>query len=332
MPELRLNLITKEWVIIATERAKRPEDFKSRIRKKVLPRFVGTCPFCPGNETKTPEEVFRISDGNQWKIRIVPNKFPALHREAERIRINKGIKHIISGFGVHDILIETPLHNMSTALLPLDQVAMIIRTYKKCFIELHLNPKIGHVIIFKNHGEGAGTSLEHPHSQIIGIPVTPFQIRDRLEEALRFFDMTGECLICKIMAGEREEGKRVILETEHFIAFIPYAAISAFHTWIFPKRHSGSFSDITEEEIIDLALNLKTVLAKLHAGLNNPDYNYAIRSNRPRDAKSEYFHWYISIIPRVSTAAGFELGSGMFINTALPEASAEFLRTVKVSL
>ncbi len=332
MPELRLNLITKEWVIIATERAKRPEDFKSRIRKKVLPHFVGICPFCPGNETKTPEEVFRISDGDQWKIRIVPNKFPALHREAERIRINKGIKHIISGFGVHDILIETPLHNMSTALLPLDQVAMIIRTYKRRFIELYSNPKIGHIIIFKNHGEGAGTSLEHPHSQIIGTPVTPFQIRDRLEEAIRFFDITGECLICKTMAEEREEGTRVVFESEHFITFIPYAAISAFHMWIFPKRHAAAFSDITETEISDLALNLKTVLAKLYLGLNNPDFNYAIRSNRITDAKSEYFHWYISIVPRVSTTAGFELGTGMFINTALPEESAEFLRTFKVSL
>lgn len=332
MPELRLNLITKEWVIIATERAKRPEDFKSRIRKKASPHLVGTCPFCPGNETKTPKEVFRISDGDQWKIRVVPNKFAALHRDVERMRINDGFKHIISGFGIHDVIIETPLHNMTTALLPLEDVSEIIRIYKRRFIELYSEPRIGHVIIFKNHGEGAGTSLEHPHSQVIGTPVTPFQIRDRMEEAIRFFDITGECLICKTMKEEKKEGARVVFETEHFITFIPYAALSAFHMWIFPKRHFASFSDITEDEIRDLALNLKTVLTKLYLGLNNPDFNYAIRSNRPRDARSEYFHWYISIVPRISTAAGFELGSGMYINAALPEESAEFLRKVDVPL
>lgn len=330
MPELRLNQITKEWVIIATERAKRPEDFKSKARKKRRPSFVETCPFCPGNEERTPEEVFRVSDGDQWKIRIVPNKFAALYKDVKRVRVNEGLKHTVSGFGIHEVLIETPLHNMTTALLPLDQVSEIIRTYKRRFIEIHSKPQIGHVILFKNHGERAGTSLEHPHSQIIGTPVTPFQIRGRIEEAVRYFDITGECLICKTLAEEREEGKRIVFETEHFSCFIPYAALSPFHMWIFPKRHTAAFSDISEAEMLDLALNLKTVLAKIYYGLNNPDFNYAIRSNRPEDARSEYFHWYISIVPRVSTVAGFELGSGMYINTALPEENAKFLRDVQI--
>jgi len=337
MPELRFNPITKEWVIIATERAKRPEDFKSRVRKKDIPHFVDTCPFCPGNETKTPEEVYRIPEldqslqaASEWKIRVVPNKFAALHRKAEKMRINEGTKHIISGFGIHDIIIETPLHNMTTALLPLDHVAEIIRTYKRRFIELYSEPKIGHVIIFKNHGESAGTSLEHPHSQIIGTPVTPSQVRNRMEEAIRFFDITGECMLCKIMAEEKKEGTRVVVETEYFIAFIPYAALTPFHTWIFPKRHFAVFSDIADEEILDLALNLKTTLAKLYIGLNEPDFNYVIRSNRPTDARSECFHWYISIIPRLTTTAGFEMGSGIFINTTIPEENAEYLREVKI--
>ncbi len=330
MPELRLNLITKEWVIISTERAKRPEDFKVKGKEKAVAQFVETCPFCPGNEDKTPEEVFRVSDGDTWKIRVVPNKFAALHRTAERMRLNDGYKHVISGFGIHDVIIETPLHNMTTALQPVDHLAEIIRTYKRRFIELYSDTRIGHVIIFKNHGERAGTSLEHPHSQIIGTPVTPFQVRSRIEEAMRFFDITGECLICKTLTEEKGEGSRVILETDHFIVFIPYAAISAFHTWIFPKRHSAAFSDITEDEMQDLALNLKTLLCKLYFGLNNPDYNYLIFSNRIKDAKSEYSHWYMSIIPRITTTAGFELGSGIYINASLPEKNAEYLRTVKV--
>lgn len=330
MPELRLNLISKEWVIISTERGKRPEDFRSRGVKKVLPSFDKTCPFCPGNESRTPEEIFRISDGDRWKLRLIPNKFPALSRDTERMRINDRHWHRVSGFGVHDVLIETPLHNMSIALLPIEHVSEIIRAYRKRFLELYDDSRIGHVIIFKNHGEGAGTSLEHPHSQIIGTPVTPFQIRRRLEEVTRFFDLTGECLICKTLAEEKEEGSRIVLETEHFIAFIPYAALSAFHTWIFPKRHSATFSAITDAEISDLAFNLKTVLAKIYFGLKNPDFNYVIRSNRPKDADSEYSHWYLTIMPRLTTPAGFELGSGMFINTSLPESSAEFLRNVTV--
>jgi len=330
MPELRLNLITKEWVIIATERAKKPGTFKCRGAKKSLPSLESTCPFCPGNEAKTPDEIFRISEDEQWKIRIVPNKFAVLRRDSERVRINDGFKHIVSGFGIHDVIIETPKHNLTTALLPLDHVSEIVRTYKRRFIELYSDPKIGHVIIFKNHGESAGTSLIHSHSQIIGTPVTPFQIRNRIEESTRFFDVIGECLICRTLSEEKKEGQRVIVETEHFLSFIPYAAVSAFHTWIFPKRHTACFSEITEEEINDLALNLKTTLAKFYYGLNDPDFNYSIRSNRPKDAKSEYTHWYISIVPRVTTTAGFEMGSGIFINSALPEESAEYLRTVKL--
>ncbi len=328
MPELRLNLITKEWVIIATERAKRPEDFITTVERKVLPPYVETCPFCSGNEAKTPDEVFRLEHDNQWLIRIVPNKFSALSRTGQRERINDGLKHNVSGVGVHDVLIETPMHNLTTAFLPTGQIENIIGAYRRRFMDIYNDPRIEHVIIFKNHGEGAGTSLQHPHSQIIGTPLTAFHIRDRLEQAMRFFDTTGQCLMCKTIEDEKTDGIRVILETEHFITFIPYAALSAFHIWIFPKRHFAAFSDITGQEIADLAGNLKTTLSKLYYGLDNPDFNYVIRSNSPEDSGSEYFHWYISIVPRVSKTAGFELGSGMYINTALPEQSAEFLRNV----
>lgn len=329
MPELRLNLVTREWTIIATERAKRPEDFKKAVVKKEIPSFVETCPFCPGNEAKTPLETFSIKDKNGWRIRVTPNKFPALSCEGKRERINNGLKRLVTGVGIHEVIVETPLHNTTTALLPHQDVVDIIKTYKNRFLEGYKDPRIDHIIIFKNHGEGAGTSLEHPHSQLISSPVIPIQIRDRLEAAVHFFDDTGKCLLCMTMEMEKKEGTRIVLETDHFITFIPYAALSPFHTWVFPKRHAASFGDITEEETKDLALNLKTTLAKLYYGLDNPDYNYCIRSSRPRDADSEYFHWYLSITPRLSKAAGFELGSGMFINASLPEESARFLREAK---
>ena len=329
MSELRLNLITREWVIIATERAKKPEDFKTAAVKKDIPRYVETCPFCPGNEAKTPGETFRISDANGWKTRVVPNKFSAISNSGNKERRVDGLIRSITAVGVHEVIIETPLHNMNPALLSLEEMEEIVKIYKNRFLEAYSDSRVEHVIIFKNHGEGAGTSLEHPHSQLIGTPVMPVQFRDRLEAAAHFFDDTGECLMCMMAKKEKEEKIRIVAEDEHFLTFIPYAALSPFHTWIFPKRHSASFGDITGAEIKGLAFPLKNILSKLYHGLSNPDYNFVIRSNKPKDCNLEYFHWYVSIIPRISKAAGFELGSGMYINTSLPEESAGFLRKVR---
>lgn len=330
MPELRLNLITREWVIIATERAKRPDDFRQRKDKKYLPERLNTCQFCPGNENKTPGEIMRISQDGSWKIRVTPNKFPALSLEGERIRINEELKHLITGVGRHEVIIESPLHNTTTALMSINEVSDVLKVNKNRFLDIYNDTRIEHVIIFKNHGERAGTSIEHPHSQIIGTPVTPLQIRDRIDETRRYFDNTGSCLMCATIRAELEEGRRIITNTEHFVTFIPYAALSPFHTWIFPKKHMASFGDASDEEMADLAYSLKTVLAKFYYGLDNPDYNYVIRSESPKEKGSEYFHWYLSIVPRVIQTAGFELGSGMYINTSLPEESADFLRMVKV--
>lgn len=330
MSELRLNLITREWVIIAKERAKRPEDFIKPRSKKSLQPYLPDCPFCPGNEAMTPPETYRVSGEKEWKIRVTPNKFPALSSSGIRKRRSNGVKRLVTGVGIHEVIIESPYHNSEIPIMPKGDIDDVIKTYKNRFINAHDNPNVGHVIIFKNHGPGAGTSLEHPHSQLIGSPVTPIQVRDRMEAFVHFFDDTGRCILCKTIDMEKREGIRIILETEHFLSFIPYAALSPFHTWIFPKRHSASFSNITDEESEDLATNLKTTLAKLYYGLEDPNYNYVIRSNRPQDSYSEYYHWYISIIPRLTMVAGFELGSGMYINVSVPEESAEFLRNVKI--
>ncbi|MDA8339098.1 MAG: galactose-1-phosphate uridylyltransferase [Nitrospiraceae bacterium] len=330
MPELRLNLITREWVIIAREKGKRPEDFISAREKKRLPEFVETCPFCPGNESKTPDEQYRIRDEKGWKIRVVPNKFAVLSKEGERRRTNTGLKKSVNGVGTHEVIIETPVHNLTTATMPVEQLKEVIQTYKDRFIEIYKDPRIEHVIIFKNNGPASGTTIEHPHSQIAGIPVIPLQIRSRIENAMRFFDDTGECLLCKTINDEITDGARILSNTEHFVSFIPYAALSPFHIWIFPKRHSGSFSDLRSEEIWDLSINLKSTMAKLYYGLEHPDFNYVIRSGKPGNTDSEFIHWYISIVPRVAMASGFELGSGMYINPLMPEISAEFLRGVRI--
>ena len=331
MPELRLNVVTREWVIIATERAKRPIDFRNNKEKHHLPKYLSTCPFCPGNERKTPAELFRVPDGENWKIRVVSNKFPALSPVGEKVRREDGgLRKTVSGVGFHEVIIETPAHDLTTGLLDPVQLEGLIRTYKARFIGANSDRRIEHAMIFKNHGEGAGTSLTHSHSQMIATPIVPVQFRDRVQAALHYFDDTGECIICAVSKKDREDGSRIILDTDHFVTLIPYAALSPFHTWLFPKRHSASFASITEEEIKDLALHLKTILSKFHYGLDDPDYNYIIKSSRPRDEGNEYCHWYIGIIPRLVQAAGFELGSGMFINSSLPEKNAEFLRSVKI--
>lgn len=331
MPELRQNLISGEWVIISTERAKRPEDFV-KLKKEVtpLPPYKEDCPFCPGHEDKTPPETFRLGDEKNWKVRVVYNKFSALSLEGERTRKIDGIYHSINGVGVHEVIIEHPCHNVLTAILSEEEVMDIIRTYKNRYIQAQKDKRIEAIIIFKNHGLSAGTSLEHPHSQLIATPIVPPQIRNRMERAIQYFDDTGKCIFCQTLLSELSAKERIVLETEHFVSFIPYAALSPFHIWIFPRRHMGSFTQIDEGEINDLASNLKKTLAKLYYGLHNPDFNYTIRSIPTDEKETDYFHWYISIIPRISQTAGFELGSGMFINVALPEKSAEYLRQVNL--
>jgi UDPglucose--hexose-1-phosphate uridylyltransferase len=332
MSHLRQNVITKDWVIFATERAKRPHEFarSPEDTPPELPIYKHNCPFCKGNENPNEAECLRIEDERGWRVRIIPNKYPALSPIGDRIRHSEGIHRSITGVGYHEVLIEHPDHNAAIALMEIGDVINILKAYRQRYNIIRLDHRIESIIIFKNHGVGAGTSLEHPHSQITATPVVPSQIRYRMIEATSYFDDMGECLFCYTLRDELKAKERIVLETEHFVAFIPYAALSPFHLWIFPRQHSSSFGDISEPELADLAYTLKTVLAKLFYGLNNPAYNYTIRS-LPTDGKqSDYFHWYLAIVPRVSQAAGFELGSGMYINTSIPEDSAKFLRDLDI--
>ncbi len=329
MAELRQNVVTREWVIITPERAKRPDQFvKPKGIEPPLPMSSPDCPFCVGNEHLTLRETFRIGEGGNWRVRAIPNRYPALTDTGERVRKVDGIYRSMSAVGFHEVIVEHPLHNMTLALMPEKHVADVLRAYRQRYRAIRKDNRIEAVILFKNHGEGAGTSLVHPHSQLVATPIVPAQIRHRAEEAIRYFDDTGECVCCRTVQDEVRAKERIIIQTRHFAAFIPYAALSPFHIWIFPLKHVSSFEEITDTEIRDLAGCLKNVLARLYYGLNNPDFNYSIRSIPTRDLRVEYFHWYLTIVPRVSKTAGFEIGSGMYVNTAFPEESAEFLRKV----
>lgn len=330
MGELRQNIITREWVIISPERGKRPHEFALTTERALVPEWAEKCPFCPGNESMTSPEVLRVPDGNSWKVRVVPNKFPAVKPNGEPLKKMLGIRRSMTAFGYHEVVIEHPAHNKVPSDYTVDEWVSILKVYRERYAAIRLDKRIEAIVIFQNHGEAAGTSVRHPHSQIVAAPIVPAQVRGRLETATRYHDENSECIFCRSMIEEQQEGTRVILDSPCFLTFIPYAALSPFHTWVFPKRHESSFENITDEEIADLGTHLRSYMLKLKAGLNDPAYNFTIRSIPTHEPSNEYHHWYLTIVPRVNVTAGFELGSGMFINTTLPEESAAFLRNVEV--
>ncbi len=279
----------------------------------------------------TPPETYRVAGvRGGWRVRVTPNKFAALvPGDFKDLKVEDGLERRMTGLGVHEVIVETPSHNTAIAFLSKAHVRDLLLTYRERYREIEKATQLEQVVIFKNHGVAAGTSLEHPHSQLIATPIVPSNIRYRMEQAVRYYDEHRECLYCRMMRDEIEEGTRVVQETRHHVAFVPFAAMSPFHMWIMPKRHCAAYSGISDAEAADLAALLRSVLGKLYAGLRDPDYNYAIRSAPGESRHVRYFHWYLSIVPRVTKMAGFEIGSGMFINTALPESSAKFLRAQK---
>lgn len=332
MPELRQNVATKEWVIISTERAERPDGFiQSEIHQTIEaePDYDPSCPFCPGNE-EMDLEIERMPETGRWRTRVVHNKFPALLKENELQRSFDGVRRWISGVGHHEIVVDHSTHNTTWALMKVDEIKEVLETFYRRGWSIREDSRVEQVVYFKNHGRQAGASLKHPHSQIIALPIVPTHIRQRLEEARRYFDDHGENVFRVMMQSEVTHGERVIAETKHFVAFVLYAASAPFHIWIIPRQQSISYLYTQPDELRDLAKILRNVLRRLYIGLRDPSFNLIIRSAPVKEISNDYYQWYITIVPRLSRAAGFELGSGMFINPTLPEGCAEFLREVKI--
>lgn len=332
MSELRQNRATKGWVIISGERARRPDDFRMKRVSKPLPVHDPLCPFCPGNESKTPAEISALrrpdssANGPGWNLRVVPNKFPALQPVGDLERKEEhDFFRKMDGIGVHEVIIESPLHNESIGAMTYRKVEQIVLTYRERYLQLGADQRFQQVTIFRNQGQRAGTSLVHPHSQLIATPIVPSRSRHLLEEAMRYYDDRGNCVFCDMIWEELRARKRVVLETEDFVAFEPFASRMPFETWILPKKHDASFGNISSTGAKKCARVLRRVLGSMHRLLGDFDYNYLICTAPVKEANESYYHWHIEILPRLTTQAGFELGSGIYITVAFPEETAKYL-------
>jgi len=333
MSELRKDPVVGRWVIIATERAARPTDFSVKH-----PTPQGQfCPFCEGNESRTPPEILAYrSRGTApntpgWQVRVVPNRFPALKVEGDLDSRGVGMYDMMNGLGAHEVIIECPRHGVSPTQYPAEHFAEVFRCYKERLLDLRRDKRLVFGMLFKNVGQRAGASLEHSHSQLIALPVVPKRIREEETGGARFYGFHDRCVFCDMIRQETSDGERVVAQSDQFVAFVPYAARFPFEVWLLPKKHHSHFEFISDEERRQLAVDLRAVLQKLERALDNPPYNYIIHSAPFDQAPLRHFHWHIEVIPRLTRTAGFEWGTGFSINPVLPESAARFLQDIEIS-
>lgn len=330
MPQFRQNFITNEWVIIAPERSKRPDQFaRTAEKRKERPAHDPKCPFCPGNENQTPPSLYTKTGGDGWRVRVVPNKFAAVNPELSPKRKSVGKFLTADGFGRAEVVIESPRHDATLAMMSTGEVREVLESYKNRYADLAKDEKVDMITIFRNHGVKAGTSLEHPHSQIIATPIIPPHVRQIMQHAILYHDTYGQCPHCVMLEEELSQKERIVFEGKHYVVYCMFASHTPFETRIVPRRHYSRFDSTTEEEMDELANVLRITLKKIYVGLGDPDYNFVITSSPISDGEVHYDHCRFVIVPRLTTPAGFEIGSGIFINIMLPEECAKFLREVK---
>jgi UDPglucose--hexose-1-phosphate uridylyltransferase len=334
VPELRKDPIVGRWVIIATDRAKRPVTPKN----EPLPGGAEYCPFCEGNEGDTPKEILAYRDrstGNNdkgWRVRVVPNKFPALQIEGGLNKRGEGIYDRMNGIGAHEVIIECPFHETTMARLAEENIREVLWVYRDRLVDLKKDPRLVYGMVFKNVGALAGASLEHTHSQLIVTPIVPINVWEEMSGSMEFFNYRGRCIYCDMIHQELGTEKRIVLDTPNFVAFVPYASRFPFETWILPKNHNSHYENIQKNEVDELGTVLKTILMKLETALDKPAYNYIIHTS-PFDTQAlPHYHWHIEVIPRLTRVAGFEWGTGFYINPVPPEQAAAFLKEMEVDV
>jgi UDPglucose--hexose-1-phosphate uridylyltransferase len=325
--EMRQNSVSGEWVIYAPERRIRPHAARDPLPPTLpVPDRDPSCPFCPGNEQLLPAIRMEMHGANGWQVRAVPNLYPALSRNGTGAETMVGIYRMMQGYGDHEVIIETPLHNRPISLMSADEVELLIEAYHRRYCEMASSPKIKTVILFRNHGPMAGTSLAHPHSQLMGVGIIPQSVRRREQLAAAHFHEKGRCLFCDMVDFEIRDGRRIHFQNQAFIGIVPFAAEVSCETWILPKIHKPDFQGISDSEKSDLADALRSMLVVMREKLNDPDYNYVIHSNLSPSVAPAALHWHLQIKPILSTPAGFEMGSGIHINPSLPESDASLLK------
>lgn len=332
MSEFRLDPTTHEWVLIATERARRPHDFVGAGTRPVPPPFVESCPFCPGNESQTAGERVSYADPatGKWRVRVVDNKYPAVHEGGSTKRRHEHPFALsLDGVGAHEVVIETPDHSRHFGLLDDDEAFDVARALKDRLVSLSSREEVRQVLIFKNHGPSAGTSLTHPHSQIAATPVVPWHRRHQYDVAVKHYDEEGINLYQDLVEFELEEHERIVADSSGFVELHPYASRKPFETWIVPRVARSSLATVPDDELRDFSVMLRDALRALCYGLNNPDYNYILYTVPTGDEDEPYYCWHVRIYPRLTAVAGFEIGSGMHINTSLPEETARFMRELR---
>ena len=329
MSEFRLDPTTREWVVIATERAKRPHDFVVRAARVSQPAFLADCPFCPGNEAQTTTERAAYIDPatGRWRVRVVDNKYPAVKAGGSTTRRHEHPFALsLDGVGSHEVVIETPLHNRHFAQFSDDEAFDVVRAFRDRLRVLSVREEVRQVIIFKNHGPTAGTSLEHPHSQVVTTPVVPWHRRHHYDVAIRHFDEEGINLYADLLQFELDQHLRVVAESDGFVELHPYASRRPFETWVVPRLARSSLAGVPDDELREFGIMLRDSLNVLQNVLNDPDYNFILYTVPTGDEDEPYYSWHVRIYPRLTAVAGFEIGSGIHINTSLPEETALFMR------
>jgi UDPglucose--hexose-1-phosphate uridylyltransferase len=332
MPELRKDPVSGRWVIISVERGKRPTDFVSPSHKR---KAGGFCPFCPGNEHTAPPEIIAFRPASTppnspgWTLRVVPNKFPALQINVDANKMGEGVYDKMNGLGAHEVIIENPDHQLSLSTMPQKAVEDVLWAYYFRLMDLKKDFRLKYVLIFKNEGEIAGASLEHSHSQLIALPIVPVSVKEEMDAAKKYYDSKERCLFCDIISQELETGKRVIYENDRYIALAPFAPREPFETWILPKKHESNYAP-TDKSFSSLAEILQRILKQLDRVIDTPPYNFILHTSPFKEETNDYYHWHLEIVPKLTKTAGFEWGSGFYINPTPPEESAKFMRDTKL--
>ncbi|MBS0209251.1 MAG: galactose-1-phosphate uridylyltransferase [Planctomycetes bacterium] len=334
MPDLRKDPIVGRWVIVAKSRARRPHDFNSTPAL----RANSFCPFCEGSEDQTPGEVLSYRNNGApankpgWRVRVVPNKFPALEIEGDLQKRGDGIYDMMRGVGAHEVIVESPNHLLSISDLPDDHLAEVFRAYRDRLLDLKRDPRLVYGMIFKNAGEQAGASLEHSHSQLIVTPIVPISVAEEMTGSAEFFRFRGRCVFCDMIQQELSQEKRIVLDLPGFVAFCPFASRFPFEVWVLPKAHNSHYENLSHHGSEELARVMKQVMRKIEGALDRPAYNYIVHTAPFDTGELGHYHWHIEIIPRLTKTAGFEWGTGFYINPVPPEEAAAFLRETDTDL